>query len=82
MKCVMITLCDVATITVIIVGGGTDADGDGVPNDEDDYPNDGDRAFDNYYPANGPGTLAYEDLWPGKGDYDFNDLVLDYRFKL
>jgi LruC domain-containing protein/uncharacterized repeat protein (TIGR01451 family) len=27
------------------------------------------------------GTLAFEDLWPGKGDYDFNDLVLDYNFK-
>lgn len=27
------------------------------------------------------GTLAFEDLWPGKGDYDFNDLVLDYEFK-
>ncbi len=26
------------------------------------------------------GTLAYEDLWPGKGDYDFNDLVIDYDF--
>ena len=26
------------------------------------------------------GTLAYEDLWPGKGDYDFNDLVIDYQF--
>ncbi len=25
------------------------------------------------------GTLAYEDLWPWKGDYDFNDLVLDYN---
>ncbi len=37
---------------------------------------------DNYYPATGPGTLAFEDLWPGKGDYDFNDLVLDYRFEL
>ncbi|MDP2235546.1 MAG: LruC domain-containing protein [Bacteroidales bacterium] len=36
----------------------------------------------NYYPANGPGTLAFEDLWPGKGDYDFNDLVVDYRFEL
>ena len=28
------------------------------------------------------GTLAYEDLWPGKGDYDFNDLVLDYEFEI
>lgn len=28
------------------------------------------------------GTLAYEDLWPGKGDYDFNDLVVDYDFNI
>ena len=28
------------------------------------------------------GTLAYEDLWPGKGDYDFNDLVIDYDFEI
>jgi LruC domain-containing protein len=28
------------------------------------------------------GTLAYEDLWPGKGDYDFNDMVLDYEFNI
>ncbi|MDA3944843.1 MAG: LruC domain-containing protein [Bacteroidetes bacterium] len=28
------------------------------------------------------GTLAYEDLWPGKGDYDFNDLVIDYDFDI
>lgn len=36
----------------------------------------------NLYPALGFGTLAYEDLWPGKGDYDFNDLVLDYQFEI
>jgi LruC domain-containing protein len=28
------------------------------------------------------GTLAFEDLWPSKGDYDFNDLVVDYDFKI
>jgi LruC domain-containing protein len=28
------------------------------------------------------GTLAYEDLWPSKGDYDFNDLVVDYDFNI
>ena len=27
------------------------------------------------------GTLAFEDLWPAKGDYDFNDLVVDYTYK-
>ncbi len=24
------------------------------------------------------GTLAFEDLWPSKGDYDMNDVVLEY----
>ena len=28
------------------------------------------------------GTLAYEDLWPYKGDYDFNDLVINYNFSI
>ena len=58
-----------------------DTDGDGVADVDDDYPTDATRAFNNFYPAPGYGTLAYEDLWPGKGDYDFNDLVCDYRFK-
>lgn len=62
--------------------GNTDTDGDGVQDDDDDYPNDAARAFNNYSPAAGFGSLAFEDLWPGKGDYDFNDLVLDYQFKI
>lgn len=33
------------------------------------------------YPALGFGTLAYEDQWPSVGDYDFNDLVIDYQFE-
>jgi len=28
------------------------------------------------------GTLAFEDLWPWKGDYDFNDLVINYDFDI
>ena len=28
------------------------------------------------------GTLAYEDLWPWKGDYDFNDMVIAYNFAI
>ena len=60
--------------------GNTDSDGDGIPDSEDDYPNDFGRAFNNYLPAAGYGSLAFEDLWPGSGDYDFNDLILDYRF--
>ncbi len=58
-----------------------DADGDGVPDNLDDYPHDASKAFNNYYPsATGLGTLAFEDLWPQKGDYDMNDLVVNYRF--
>lgn len=58
-----------------------DTDKDGVSDSRDDYPTDPLRAFNNYYPAkNQTGTLAFEDLWPNKGDYDFNDLVLDYNF--
>jgi len=59
----------------------TDTDGDGVGDSLDEYPTDKDRAFNNYYPSkNNVGTLAFEDLWPNKGDYDFNDLVIDYNF--
>jgi len=67
---------------VVVTGPVTDSDGDGVDDDLDDYPNDASRAFDVYYPNDTDwGTLVYEDLWPGTGDYDFNDLVLDYQFK-
>ncbi|NVK26866.1 MAG: LruC domain-containing protein [Flavobacteriia bacterium] len=52
-----------------------DADVDGVPDVDDDYPNDATKAFDNYY----IGNLGFEDLWPHKGDYDFNDLVMGYN---
>jgi len=34
----------------------------------------------NNYPATGYSTIAFEDLWPALGDYDMNDLVLDYKF--
>jgi LruC domain-containing protein len=58
-----------------------DADKDGVTDNFDDFPNDATKAFNNYYPSeNTVGTLAFEDLWPSKGDYDFNDMVIDYNF--
>lgn len=28
------------------------------------------------------GTLAFEDQWPKEGDYDFNDFVVDYTYRL
>jgi LruC domain-containing protein len=58
-----------------------DRDSDGISDTFDDYPDDKNLAFDNFYPAKGTyGTLMVEDLWPGTGDFDFNDLVLDYNF--
>ncbi len=58
-----------------------DRDNDGVLNEFDDYPDDPERAFNNFYPGeNEKATLAYEDQWPSKGDFDFNDIVIDYNF--
>ncbi|WP_350284723.1 LruC domain-containing protein [uncultured Croceitalea sp.] len=61
----------------------TDADGDGINDELDDFPFDPDKAFNNFSPSvNSTGKLVFEDLWPSKGDYDFNDLGLDYAFNL
>lgn len=58
-----------------------DSDGDEACDDEEDHDSDETRAYNNYYPsASGYGRLMFEDLWPGIGDYDFNDLVLSYRY--
>ncbi len=36
-----------------------------------------------YYPGESRwGTLMFEDLWPGYGDYDFNDMVVNYNIDL
>ncbi len=53
-----------------------DTDNDGVKDDNDDYPTDADRAYNNFTPTS---TLAFEDLWPSLGDYDFNDLIVGYK---
>lgn len=64
-----------------LIGGGNDTDGDGVPDSQDDYPNDASKAFNNYTPFEGGFTsVAFEDLWPSKGDFDFNDLVVDANY--
>lgn len=57
-----------------------DSDGDGVGDTRDEFPSDPSRAFSSYTPSKTTfASLAYEDLWPAKGDYDFNDLVVDYQ---
>lgn len=58
-----------------------DRDGDGISDLFDDYPDDEELAFNNYtFGANSWGSLAFEDLWPNVGDYDFNDMVVDYNY--
>jgi len=60
-----------------------DSDGDGVLDANDAYPNDPNKAYNTYYPGiNTFGSVAFEDLWPAKGDYDFNDMVVDYKYNL
>jgi LruC domain-containing protein len=70
------------------VGSGTapapikpDSDADGVFDEQDDYPNDKTKAFNNYSVnyENGGSTVAFEDSWPSQGDYDLNDIVLTYK---
>ena len=58
-----------------------DSDGDGVSDFYDEFPNDARIASSTYTPSMfGWGTYAFEDLWPYTGDYDFNDLVINYRY--
>ncbi len=59
-----------------------DSDNDGVLDESDSYPDDAERAFINHMPVTGKNTLAFEDRWPQKGDYDMNDLVLYYRYTI
>lgn len=59
-----------------------DEDGDGTPDVLDDFPQDPNLAFRSYFPNSGKQVLAFEDLWPATGDYDFNDLVLSQQVEI
>jgi len=57
-----------------------DEDDDGIPDDRDEFPTNPDVVYSTHYPAqNVYHTLAYEDLWPKRGDYDMNDVVVTYN---
>ncbi len=69
----------IATEGLALIDVPIDTDGDGVKDTFDAYPNDPTKAFDSYTPGLGQfNTLVYEDLFPGRGDDDFNDLVISY----
>ncbi|MBE9584730.1 LruC domain-containing protein [Mucilaginibacter sp. JRF] len=66
---------------VATIDNGGDTDGDGVIDELDAYPNDATKAYNSYYPsASTYAQVAFEDNWPTKGDYDLNDLVVNYRY--
>lgn len=66
---------------VAVIDDGGDTDGDGVLDELDAYPNDATKAYNSYYPsASTYAQVAFEDNWPTKGDYDLNDLVVNYRY--
>jgi len=71
---------DVVSAEYKITLGDADSDGDRVSDNEDEFPIDPLRASNNLFPADGFGSLAFEDNWPSKADYDMNDMVIDYQF--
>lgn len=75
---------DSKTLEITIIPPAVvDTDGDGVPDSQDAYPLDPTRAFNSYYPNETDyATYAFEDLWPAYGDYDFNDLVVNFNYKI
>ena len=57
-----------------------DTDGDGILDSDDSFPDNAEKAFAVFTPSKyGSGTIAFEDLWPSAGDYDFNDMALNYQ---
>ncbi|NME70185.1 LruC domain-containing protein [Flammeovirga aprica] len=70
-------LTDIGDITM-----ANDSDGDGAYDHEEEYPQDPDRAY-NIYINNKTNysTYGFEDMWPEKGDYDFNDVVIGVNYK-
>ena len=65
------------------VAGSGDADGDGVPDSEDDAPDDPAVAFYSYVPSREAITVAYEDLFgrENAGDADYNDFIASYTIR-
>lgn len=72
----------ISTTNVVPYKPATDSDNDGIDDVNDEFPNDAQRALTVYYPnVNTFATVAFEDLWPSRGDYDMNDVVVNYQYK-
>lgn len=75
------TINDLTTFRVTSdIIDNTDTDGDGIIDSDDSFPDNAEKAFEVFTPSKfGKGTIAFEDLWPSNGDYDFNDMALNYQ---
>ena len=80
-KNILASTCNNAAGQIIITPPAiVDNDADGVAEELDYDDNDPDVAFVSYFPSESAwATFAFEDLWPWKGDYDMNDLVLGFK---
>lgn len=71
----------VVTFALITPTWAQDADGDGVADTQDALPCDPQVSAVTFSPAEDVhGMLVFEDMWPLKGDNDFNDVVLTYNY--
>lgn len=60
-----------------------DTDKDGVQDYLDAYPLDPMLSSVEYYQSQKTmAGISFEDMWPAQGDYDFNDLVFDFKYTL
>ncbi len=72
----------IAKDALVVMPNVNDSDADGIPDQQDEFPNDYQRAYSAYFPsATDYVTLAFEDNWPKLGDYDMNDLVVRERLQ-
>ena len=72
------TAIDVSS--VITLPTNQDEDNDGVPDSADLFPDDAERASVSYFPSQNTDALfCFEDNFPSKGDYDFNDMIIAAR---
>jgi LruC domain-containing protein len=60
----------------------TDTDGDSIPDNWDDFPNDDLLAFSLKLPYIGNHYVLFDEGWPNEGNFDYNDVVLSHQFEL
>ncbi|KZX00500.1 hypothetical protein JL49_11475 [Pseudoalteromonas luteoviolacea] len=72
----------ISSTNLVTMPEANDSDADGIPDEQDEFPNNYRRSHSQYFPSETTvSTLAYEDNWPQRGDYDMNDLVVKQRIQ-